>query len=90
MSGRQHLRRPQEDRGPVFEAPVPPIALGLDGRVDRGFDGAAVGLMGLGQHSLVTVRRNHVVGHSAANLAATDDGRDIRLAGAHRTQRCFE
>ena len=90
MGAGQHLSGPEEDGGAVFEPPVAPVLLGLYRGLDRALDGAPIGLMGLGQHPPVTMRRNHVMGVAGSNLSPVYYRRDIGLPGTYRSQRRLE
>ncbi len=90
VGGGQQLGGLQEHRCPILEPPVRPLALGLDGRADRGVDRGVVGPVQRGEHPRVTVRRDHVLGDAAPDLPAADDGRNVRALGPERVERPLE
>jgi hypothetical protein len=87
VPGSQELRGPQENGGPVLEPPVAPVPLSLDRCLHGRIDSLAVGLMHLGQHPLVAVRRHHVLSCAGAYFSATHDSWDVGPLGADGGER---
>ena len=80
----------EEDGGAILEAPVRPVPLGLDRGLGGRCDRRRVGLMHLGEHAAMAVRRDHVVRVSGADLPAAHDHRDVHRLGRHGAQRGLE
>ena len=86
----EQVRGAEEDRGPVLEAPVGPVALGLDRRPHGRLDGGGIGVVDLGENPLVAVGRDHVVGVAAADFLPADHHGDIHLLGRLALERRLE
>ena len=81
----------EEDRGPILETPVGPVALGLDRGVHRGPDRRGVGLVGPGQDPRVAVRAGRRRGCRRCRRCRppTTTG-NLRLLGPHAAERGLE
>ena len=90
VRGGEQIGGLEEDGGAVLEAPVCPVALGLDRGLGRRCDRRGVGLMHLGEHTAMAVRGHHVVGVAGADLPAAHHHRDIHRLGRHGGQRGLE